>query len=112
MTSNEFIKLCKECEAMLRAAAPVDTGILKKDAIKIEIVGNTCRLYVDENIAPYMPYTNEPWEQKLIKMGNFKKGETVTRLRTWRNPNEGWFDRVVQLIAEHIAQRLQGELRT
>lgn len=55
MTSNEFVMLCKECEAMLRAAAPVDTGNLRKDAIKIEIVGNTCRLYVDESIAPYMP---------------------------------------------------------
>lgn len=96
---------------MLRAAAPVATGNLRDNAIKIEIVGNTCRLYVDDSIAPYMPYTNEPWEQKLIKMGNFKKGETVTRLRTWSNPNEGWFDRVVQLIAEHIAKKLGGEIK-
>jgi len=58
-----------------------------------------------------MPYTNEPWEHKLIRMGNFKKGETVIRLRTWDNPNVGWFDKAVQEIAELIAARTKGELR-
>ena len=111
MTSSEFIKLCQECEEMLRAAAPYDTGNLRYHAIKIEFPdANTCRLYVDEKIAPYMKYTNEPWDQKLISMGNFRKGETVTRLRTWRNPNQGWWERAVQQIAEHVAQRVKGEL--
>lgn len=110
MTSSEFIKLCHECEEILRARAPYKTGNLRNNAIKIEFVDNVCRLYVDEKIAPYMKYTNEPWDQKLISMGNFRKGEKVTRLRTWRNPNQGWWERAVQEIAEHIAQRVKGEL--
>ena len=113
MTSSEFAQLCRECELMLRMSAPYKTGNLKYNAIKLEMLNDkTARLYVDEKVAPYMKYTNEPWEQKLIRMGNFKPGETVVRLRTWRNPNELWFDRAVQEIAEHIAKKLKGELRS
>lgn len=93
MTSGDFIALCKECEQILRDAAPYRTGNLRYNAIKLKMLGNTCRLYVDETIAPYMKYTNEPWE-------NGKK-----------NPNEGWFDRAVEKIARHIAERTRGELR-
>lgn len=113
MTSSEFAALVNECEAILRSRAPVDTGNLKYNAIKLEMFNDkTARLYVDEKVAPYMKYTNEPWEKKLIRMGNFKPGGTVVRLRTWRNPNELWFDRAVQEIAEHIAKKLKGELRS
>lgn len=95
MTSNEFYALVKECESILRMRAPYKTGNLRYNAIKLEMTdNNTARLYVDENIAPYMKYTNEPWKPP----------------RT--NPNEGWFDRAVQEIAEHIAARTKGELRT
>lgn len=52
-----------------------------------------CKLYVDENIAPYMKFTNEPWEHG-------------------KNPNEGWFDRAAQTIAEHIARSTKGDLFT
>lgn len=91
MTSGEFYALCKECENILRMSAPYRTGNLRYNAIKIEIMGNKCRLYVDEKIAPYMEYTNEPW----------KNG---------KNPNEGWFDRAADKIARHIAERTKGEL--
>ncbi len=92
MTSNEFVLLAKECEAILRNAAPYKTGNLRYNAIKLEMVdANTVRLYVDEDIAPYMKYTNEPWNH-----GN--------------NPNEGWFDRAAQRIAEHVAQVTGGTL--
>lgn len=94
MTSSEFFGLCKECEQILRNAAPYKTGNLRYNAIKIEFVGNTCRLYVDEKIAPYMKYTNERWKN-----------------RAGANPNEGWFERATQKIAEHIAQRTKGDLR-
>lgn len=75
---------------MLRTAAPYKTGNLRYNAINIEIVGNTCKLYVDEKIAPYMKYTNEPWT-------NGKK-----------NPNEGWFDRVAEKIVNYLMFKLQG----
>ena len=113
MTPFKFIAIVKECEKILRDNAPVKTGNLKNNAIKLEMIdANTAKLYVDETIAPYMPYTNEPWDRKIIRMGNFKPGQTVERLRTWTNPNEGWFDRAVQQIAEHIAQSTHGDLRT
>lgn len=87
------MKLCKECEAILRAAAPYKTGNLRYNAIKIEMPSpNTCRLYVDEEIAPYMKYTNEPW-------------------KTGKNPNEGWFDKAAEQIAMHIARRVKGALK-
>lgn len=86
------MSLCKECETYLRSAAPYKTGNLRFNAIKIKIVGGTCQLYVDEKIAPYMKYTNEPW----------KHG---------KNPNEGWFDRAAQHIAQLIAERLKGDIQ-
>ena len=107
MTSSEFIQLCRECEAILRAAAPHKTGNLRYNAIKLEMLdANTCRLYVDEDIAPYMKYTNEPWTPKIKVNG----GEIIGA-RLSRNPNEGWFDRAAQKILEHIARRTKGELR-
>lgn len=112
MTSTEFLLLCRECESILRARAPYKTGNLRYNAIKLEMIdAHTCRLYVDEDIAPYMKYTNEPWEEKEIPMGNFKEGETTTRMRTWKNPNEGWFDKAAEEIAQHIARRTRGELK-
>lgn len=111
MTSSKFFRLCRECQNILRRHAPIDTGNLRFNAIKLEMLDkNTCRLYVDESIAPYMKYTNEPWEHKNITMGNFRKGETVTRFRSWDNPNEHWFDKAAQEIAEYLARTLKGEL--
>lgn len=104
MTSTEFIALCKECEQMLRDLAPNpatrykpggSTGNLMTHGVCMEMVdANTCRLYIDENEAPYMKYTNEPWT-------NGKK-----------NPNEGWFDKAVKQIIEFIANKLGGELKS
>lgn len=94
MTSIGFIVLCQECESILRARAPYKTGNLRYNAIKLEMIdSHTCRLYVDESIAPYMPYTNEPW---VNRPGN--------------NPNEGWFDKAAEEIAQHIARRLKGDI--
>ena len=94
MTSNEFAIRVKECEAILRERAPVKTGNLRYNAIKLEMPdANTAILYVDEDIAPYMPYTNEKWEK-----------------RPSRNPNEGWFDEAVQVIIQFIATYTGGTL--
>lgn len=94
MTFEQFRDLCKECEAYLRdVATPVDTGNLRDYGVKLEIRDDfTARLYIDEEEAPYMKYTNEPW----------KHG---------KNPNEGWFDRAAQHIAQLIAERLKGDIR-
>lgn len=72
---------------------PYDTGNLKLNAIKgIWLNDNTFRIYVDENVADYMKYTNEKWT----------KGT---------NPNEGWWQKAVNFIAVYISNRLRGEFR-
>lgn len=92
MTQSDFAQLCRECEVILRVSAPYKTGNLRYNAIKVEMTdANTCKLYVDEKVAPYMKYTNEPWEHG-------------------KNPNEGWFDNAAAKIARYIAMRTGGNL--
>lgn len=57
----------------------------------------TAIIYVDENIAPYVPYTNEAW------ISPFWKGK--------KNPNEGWFERAAELVATTVAERLHSTAR-
>ena len=85
------------CATVFRPSAPRDTGNLQDNAIKVEQVSeNEVRIYVDEAIAPYMPYTNEPW---LSPKWNGKQ-----------NPNEGWFDKAVETVAQAIATKLGGDV--
>ena len=108
---SRFVKVCEEACEIIRKLAPYDTGNLALNAIKIEFPNeNTCRIYVDESIAPYMVFTNEPWEHKIIKMGNFRPGETIERMRTWDNPNEGWWDNACKVAMDYIHQQLGGVL--
>lgn len=96
----------------LRSLTPIKTGNLRHNATNIESLGEgKWRLYIDENIAPYMKYTEEPWEQKTIKMGNFKKGGIIERMRTWKNPNQGWFQRASDRVAMYISTQLHGTLK-
>lgn len=112
MTAGEFTALGQECLQILRDMAPIRTGNLRYNAIKLEMPSvDKIVLYVDESIAPYMPYTNEVWRQKLIKMGNFVPGEVVERMRTWRNPNEGWFDKAARAIALYVAHKTGGQIQ-
>lgn len=111
MTPQAFIRLGDQALDLLKSLAPYKTGNLRRNAIRIERPdANTFVLYVNEDIAPYMPYTNEVWEQKLITMGNFVKGQTVQRMRTWKNPNEGWFDRAARAVAEFVAEKMGGKV--
>ncbi len=96
MTSNRFIRLCNECADILRARSPYKTGNLRYHAVKTEFPdADTCRIYVDEKIAPYMPYTNEQWIN-----------------RSGDNPNEGWFDEAAQEIVQYIANKTQGDIKS
>ncbi len=81
----------------LRWYAPIETGNLKNNAIRYEWKdANTFVIYVDQGIAPYMPYTNEPW--------------IAERWKGKKNPNEHWWQDTVQIIAEVMALELKGEL--
>lgn len=112
MNPQTFERACMMVVRRLRERAPKDTGNLAYNAIRFEWVNpRLCRIYVDEEIAPYMKYTNEPWDIKIIEQGTFRKGETRTVVRTWQNPNEGWFDRSYDTLAAFLAGTVKGELR-
>lgn len=78
--------------------APHRTNNLRRNALKMEMVApHHWRIYVDQNIAPYMPYTNEPW---ISPRWNGKE-----------NPNEKWWERRTEEALRHVAALLQGEIK-
>lgn len=104
MTTDDFQKMCHDIALHFQMSAPKDTGNLAYNAIKYEFVNlNECHIYVDEAIAPYMPYTNEPW--------------ISPRWKGKKNPNEKWWQETVSeaieyMIAYYNAQPLQQEYIT
>lgn len=92
MTRQELEEVGLECLEIVRKMSPFRTGNLRYNAIKYEMPDeHTFKIYVSEDIAPYMIYTNEPW------------------LRG-KNPNEGWFDRAARAVAELLSQKLGGNI--
>ena len=98
MTPEEFQKLCEELFVFIKPFVPYDSGNLCTKALKIEFTdgGNECRIYVDEAIAPYMPFTNEPWKD--------------ARWNGKKNPNEYWWDELAEIIAVKIETILGDKL--
>ena len=97
MTRNEWELLFIEATNALRQQlfVPYDTGNLKLNAIKgIWINENQYRIYIDEAVAPYVFFTNEPWVNR--------KG---------KNPNEGWVEKMVDYVATYIAERTGGNIQ-
>jgi len=97
MTKNEWELLFTEAINSLRQQVfvPYDTGNLKFNAIKGIWVGEKqYRIYIDEAVAPYVFFTNEPWTNR--------KGN---------NPHEGWAEDMVNYIANYIAERTGGEIK-
>lgn len=99
-----MISYSKQCMVMqnvmtvFKSVVPIRTGNLKNNAVKCEHKGDgKWQITIDESVAPYMPYTNEPW---VSPKWNGKK-----------NPNEHWFDDAAGLIALLLSQELQGMLR-
>lgn len=73
------------------------TGNLAFNALRYEIRDGAVEVYVDERIAPYMPYTNEPW---ISPYWNGKK-----------NPNEGWWNRFANEVILRVAIKLKGDIK-
>lgn len=115
MLYSDFKDLCQEAYGVLFIAVPNiktrgkwyinaygnwqrgSTGNMQLNATKIRFYrGFNCKLYIDDNIAPYVPYTNEKW--------------VSPKWKGHKNPNEGWFDRAVKQVAEHIAKYWDGEI--
>lgn len=61
------------------------------------IVGDGMDIYIDERIAPYVPYTNEPW------LSPYWRGK--------KNPNQGWWQRFVNEFMRRLAEELKGEIK-
>ena len=73
------------------------TGNMAFNALRYEITTDTVRIYVDEAIAPYVPYTNEPW--------------ISPRWHGKKNPNEGWWQRFVEEFNRRLVNKLHGVIR-
>lgn len=99
MLSNaQFKRVCKEILKKIKEETPYDTGNLSINGIRAEFPSpDVCRIYVDETIAPYMPYTNEPW------LSPYWEGK--------KNPNEGWWQGLMPTVCNMIAQALEGEVK-
>lgn len=92
MTQEEFDIMCMRAVDIVKRYAPVDTGNLKYNAIRFEWHSDDeFVIYVNEDIAHYMKYTNESWD-------NFRPP-----LQGKKNPNEGWWERSAKNIASWIS---------
>ena len=73
------------------------TGNHDFNACKSRIFGvGLGELYVDERIAPYMPYTTQPW--------------LSPRWKGHENPNEKWWDKSVLSVAQKLAKVFGGKV--
>ena len=85
------------CDKVFRHRVPYDTGNMALNATHVEKVSeNEVRIIVDAQIAPYIVYTNEPW--------------TSPKWRGKENPNEKWFERATEDVAQYITAELNGTL--
>lgn len=86
--------------ARAKNASPYRTGNLRIFGVSSRVAsGRELDIYVNEQKAPYMKYTNEPWS-------NFKPP-----LRGKQNPNEGWWGRAARAAAQCLARELGGTLQ-
>lgn len=70
------------------------TGNMAFNALQYRIEGDRFIVFIDEGIAPYFVYTNEPW---VSPVWGGKK-----------NPNEGWADRFAKEFERMLAEELKG----
>lgn len=95
MTDSQFQILCLAAFAEFQKLVPKDTGNMAYNASKIKFPSpDVCEIYVDEKVAPYVPYTNEPW--------------IAERWHGKKNPNENWFGKAAAYIAAYVAQQTKG----
>lgn len=97
MEQSQFIALTMNAFQIFRSIVPIDTGNMRYNATNyMNMGGLSCQIKVDANIAPYAVYTNAPW--------------ISPRWHGKKNPNEGWVEGGVELIAMYLAQSLGGRV--
>lgn len=95
MEQSQFIALTMNAFQIFRAIVPIDTGNMRYNATQFYSTGmRSVTIRVDGTVAPYALYTNAPW--------------ISPRWHGKKNPNEGWVEGGLELIAMHIAQQLGG----
>lgn len=86
-----FVKLS------LQAYAPVDTGNMALNSIRVEQRGPyDFVVIVGGEPAPYAPATNQPW--------------TSPRWNGRKNPNEGWVNDCLRSISSTIKSMMEGRI--
>lgn len=95
---QEFADLCSFSLMYMKQPAPRESGNLEDNAILLNMPSvQKGVIFVDQNIAPYMPYTNEIW--------------LSPRWRGAKNPNEEWWNYDCEITIKKIADMLGGEIR-
>ena len=99
MTKERFTEYANRFIELLMLLAPKDTGNLAFNAIRLEWVSEKeAVIYVDGDgetgIAPYMPFTNEPW--------------VADRWNGKPNPNEAWWQNAISQIVEQLNSEFGG----
>lgn len=69
------------------------TGNMAFNALQYRVEGDRFIVYINTDIAPYFPYTDEPW--------------TAPRWDWKKNPNEGWTRR----FADEFVRRFNAEIK-
>lgn len=82
MNSMKFGQIVTFAFRMLQSRAPIDTGNLRFNAMRLTFDSEGATIAIDQRIAPYMPYTNEPW--------------VSPKWHGRQNPNQYWFDRAFE----------------
>lgn len=90
-------KVPRRPTAVLKHPEALWTGNLKYNALKVMQAPNGMLIYVDQNIAPYMPYTNEKWISPKWKGA--------------KNPNENWWENMCKDFVKDLAKELKGKVR-
>lgn len=98
MSNERLFAACIEVVEELRQAVfiPWRTGNMATNSLRYKIEGNVFHVYMDLDIAPYVPYTNEPWTSPV-----------------WHgkiNPNEGWWNDFADIFVRRLAQKIRGEI--
>ena len=98
MTDRAFQTFCAGLLFETKQRTPIDTGNMRYNAVRMYYTdgGKTCHILVDEYIAPYVFYTNEPW--------------ISPKWRGKKNPNEGWWDKCAEVINNRIQRRFRDSL--
>lgn len=100
MTREQIIGAIIETVEELRQSIfiPWDTGNMATNALRYQEEGDLFIVYLDESIAPYVPYTIEPW--------------TSTKWHGKQNPNQGWWEEWGKTFANRLATKLKGTIKT